>query len=311
MVPNLFGTRGQFHEDNFFMDWDGGDAFKMTQAHCIYCVLYICYYYISSTSGHQTLDPSVWCVCVCVCVCVCTRKRLFTQLCPTLGDPMDSSPSGFFVYGDSPGKDTCPPPGDLPNLGIESRSPALQADSLSSEPSGKPLYKWTQPLVGISTQAPLWGQVWPAEMQVLLAPVSVACSSTKLHVPSLFQSDVHAEAPQILASCWCKTQRSHPGSDPQCWGAGCPPGALFYPLGEAVGSGRSSVVLTWGRDKWSDCDHSSHPSMQSFPISVNQWSTWASVLSSGIFVKMLSVSSCLLVFCERLCFKIFEFYRDS
>ena len=32
----------------------------------------------------------------------------------------------------------CPPPGDLPNPGIEPRSPALQADSLSSEPPGKP-----------------------------------------------------------------------------------------------------------------------------------------------------------------------------
>ena len=31
----------------------------------------------------------------------------------------------------------CPPPGDLPNPWIESRSPALQADSLWSEPSGK------------------------------------------------------------------------------------------------------------------------------------------------------------------------------
>ena len=30
-----------------------------------------------------------------------------------------------------------PPPGDLPNLGIEPRSPALQADSLSAEPLGK------------------------------------------------------------------------------------------------------------------------------------------------------------------------------
>ena len=28
----------------------------------------------------------------------------------------------------------CPPPGDLPNVGIEPRSPALQADSLLSEP---------------------------------------------------------------------------------------------------------------------------------------------------------------------------------
>ena len=36
------------------------------------------------------------------------------------------------------------PPGDLPNLGIELNSPALQADSLPSEPSGKPLWmnKW-------------------------------------------------------------------------------------------------------------------------------------------------------------------------
>ena len=32
----------------------------------------------------------------------------------------------------------CPPPGDLPNPGTESRSPALQVDSLLSEPPGKP-----------------------------------------------------------------------------------------------------------------------------------------------------------------------------
>ena len=32
----------------------------------------------------------------------------------------------------------CPPPGDLPNPGIEPGSPTLQADSLPSEPPGKP-----------------------------------------------------------------------------------------------------------------------------------------------------------------------------
>jgi len=32
-----------------------------------------------------------------------------------------------------------PPPGDLPDPGIKPRSPALQADSLPSEPPGKPL----------------------------------------------------------------------------------------------------------------------------------------------------------------------------
>ena len=32
----------------------------------------------------------------------------------------------------------CSPPGDLPDPGIEPASPALQADSLPSEPPGKP-----------------------------------------------------------------------------------------------------------------------------------------------------------------------------
>ena len=32
---------------------------------------------------------------------------------------------------------TCPPPGDLPNPGIELRSPSLQADSLPSEKPGE------------------------------------------------------------------------------------------------------------------------------------------------------------------------------
>ena len=33
----------------------------------------------------------------------------------------------------------CPPVGDLPDLGIEPRSPAWQVDSLLSEPPGKPM----------------------------------------------------------------------------------------------------------------------------------------------------------------------------
>ena len=70
---------------------------------------------------------------MCVCVCVC----LAAQLCPTLFNL-----PGSFVQGDSPGKNTgvglpCPPPEDLPNPGIEPRSPALQVDSLLSEPAGK------------------------------------------------------------------------------------------------------------------------------------------------------------------------------
>ena len=36
----------------------------------------------------------------------------------------------------------CPPPGDLPNVGTEPRSPALQVDSLLSEPPGKPIVSY-------------------------------------------------------------------------------------------------------------------------------------------------------------------------
>ena len=34
---------------------------------------------------------------------------------------------------------SCPPPGNLPDPGIKPRSPALRADSLPSEPQGKPM----------------------------------------------------------------------------------------------------------------------------------------------------------------------------
>ena len=62
--------------------------------------------------------------------------------CPTLGNPMDCSPSGFSVHGilrqEYWSGLPFPSPGDLPSPGIEPRSPALQADSLPSEPQGKP-----------------------------------------------------------------------------------------------------------------------------------------------------------------------------
>ena len=35
-----------------------------------------------------------------------------------------------------------PSPGDLPDPGIEPRSPTLEADTLTSEPPGKPKLKW-------------------------------------------------------------------------------------------------------------------------------------------------------------------------
>ena len=67
---------------------------------------------------------------------------LIVQSSLVLCDPMDCSPSGSSVHGDSSGKNaglTFPSPGDLPDPGIEPRTSALQADSLPSKPLGKPL----------------------------------------------------------------------------------------------------------------------------------------------------------------------------
>ena len=41
----------------------------------------------------------------------------------------------------------CPPPGDLPNTGIEPRSSMLQEDSLPSEPLGKPIFLYIYVMV--------------------------------------------------------------------------------------------------------------------------------------------------------------------
>ena len=66
------------------------------------------------------------------------------QLCPTLCDPMDCSPLGPLSMGILQARTLVGllflPPGDLPDPGVEPRSPALQADSSLSELPGKPLY---------------------------------------------------------------------------------------------------------------------------------------------------------------------------
>ena len=59
-----------------------------------------------------------------------------------LYDPMDGSPPGSSVMGFSRQEYWSglpfPSPGDLPDPGIKPRSPTLQADTLTSEPPGKP-----------------------------------------------------------------------------------------------------------------------------------------------------------------------------
>ena len=71
---------------------------------------------------------------------------LLAQLCPTLCDPMNCSSPGFSAHGFLQARILewvpVPPPGDPPNPRIKPRSPALQVDSLLTEPPhlGRPKY---------------------------------------------------------------------------------------------------------------------------------------------------------------------------
>ena len=59
VVPNLFGTRDWFCGRQFFHGLGRRFGFRMIEAHHTYCTLNF-YYYISSSSDHQALDPGDW-----------------------------------------------------------------------------------------------------------------------------------------------------------------------------------------------------------------------------------------------------------
>ena len=69
---------------------------------------------------------------------------LVTQSSPTLCNPMDWAHQAP-LFMEFSRQEYCsgqpfPSPGDLPDPGIKHRSPVLQADSLPSEPPGKPRF---------------------------------------------------------------------------------------------------------------------------------------------------------------------------
>ena len=77
---------------------------------------------------------------LCVGVCLCAKLLLS---CSTLCDHVNYRQPGFPVHGILQTRILkwvdCPPPGDPPDPGIEPASPALQANSLTTEPPGKPM----------------------------------------------------------------------------------------------------------------------------------------------------------------------------
>ena len=80
------------------------------------------------------------------CIKCCVRACVCTQSCLSLCDPTDCSPPGSSVHGILQARILewvpCPPPGDLPDPGMELGSPAHRADSLPSVPPGRPKVLW-------------------------------------------------------------------------------------------------------------------------------------------------------------------------
>ena len=90
-------------------------------------------YIYTHTHTHTHIHMSVH-MCVCrLLSCVqlfATPWTVTLQAHVSLGFPRQEYQSGL----------PCPPPGDLPNPGIEPESLMVQANSLSSDPPGKPTY---------------------------------------------------------------------------------------------------------------------------------------------------------------------------
>ena len=113
---------------------------------------------------------------------VCRVLGLVAQSCLTLCDPSLKparllSPWGFSRQKYWSGL-PCPSPGDLPKPGIELRSLTLQADSLPTEPPGKPLFVivtckillWSY--FGLKSEGPrrTWNILKPESLPAAMAP---------------------------------------------------------------------------------------------------------------------------------------------
>ena len=128
---------------------------------------------------------------------------LVSQCCLTLCCPMDcSSPGSLCLWGFSTQEYwsglPCPPLWDLPNPGIKTRFPTLQADSLPSEPQEKlkntgvgsyPFSRgtsWPRNLTGISYIAGIFFTSWATQEAHITSFVSNSILSTLLLYPHLF-----------------------------------------------------------------------------------------------------------------------------
>ena len=85
-------------------------------------------------------DTFVYCLTDFITIPKCESESEVAQLCPTPWTVAHQAPMSMgFSRQEYWSGLPFPPPGDLPDPGIKPRSPALQADALTSEPPGKPI----------------------------------------------------------------------------------------------------------------------------------------------------------------------------
>ena len=111
----------------------------------LYCEISTNSIYKQNPDGTRELSKHVWTVIYSESSHSFTKGKLVTRSCLTFCDPMDCTLLSSSVHGNLQAKEywsglPIPSPGDLPNPGIKRRSPALQADSLPTEPAGKPSF---------------------------------------------------------------------------------------------------------------------------------------------------------------------------
>jgi len=98
--------------------------------------------------------------CVCVCVCVCVSRSVtsdfVTPWTVAHQTPLFMGFSRQKFWSELP----FPSPGDLPDPGIQPISPTFPADSLLSEPPGKPYAPVTSKFSLCSSSFRMWGTSW-------------------------------------------------------------------------------------------------------------------------------------------------------
>ena len=116
-----------------------------------------------------------------------------------------------------------PSPGDLPDPGIKPRSPALQADALTSAPPGKPLLKWyinnrtlNSQLWVLCSFYKKWTRVGCCYCCLVTKSCPTLCNPMDCSTPGF---PVHHQMPELTLSQWCHLTMSSPS----------PPDFKFFP----------------------------------------------------------------------------------